>query len=137
MATKVELTDVIDKLTSHESVLSQELSELAAESKQVGAQLEQIQTALAALRNSKPTTKTDRLGSAARKKRMASHAVIEEVAISVLHKHVTLPFDQLLAHVKSELLARSLSRVAAKSLLAEAIKNAPFFVHPDGTVSIR
>jgi len=137
MAIQVELTDVIDKLTAHESVLSQELAELSAKSQQVSSQLDQIQTALAALRNSKPPTKTDRQGSGAQKKRTAGHAVIQEVTATQLRKHGSLSFEQLLGHVKSELLARSLSRVGAKSLLAEAVKNAPFCVHADQTISIR
>lgn len=118
-------------------MLSQKLSVLAAQSKQVTSQLEQIQTALAALRNSKPATKADRQGRVVGKKRTASHAVIQEVAATLLRKHGSQPFDQLLGHVKSELLARSLSRIASKSLLAEAIKNAPFCVDSEGNISVR
>ena len=137
MAIQVELTDVIDKLMAHEAVLSQELSELSAKSQQVSTQLDQIQAALAALRNSKPPNKADRQGSGARKKKTANHAVIQEVTASQLRKHGSLTFDKLLGHIKSELLARSLSRVGAKSLLAETIKNAPFCIHADQTISIK
>lgn len=137
MAIQVELTDVIDKLTAHEAVLSQELAELSAKSLQVSNQLDQIQTALAALRNSKPPNKADRQGSGAPKKRTASHALIQEIAATLLRKHGSLSFDQLLGHVKSELLARSMSRVATKSLLDETIKNSPFCIHADQTISIK
>jgi len=39
--------------------------------------------------------------------------------------------------VKSEMLARGLSRVGAKSSLADAITKPPFAINPDQTVSVK
>lgn len=135
MAVQAELGDIIEKLTAHESTLTMELGNLSAQAKRVEEQLDQIQSALSALRDGKPVAKTSRPGNAS-KRRAATPAVIQEVATIVLSKHGSLPFDQLLGHVKSELLARGLSRVGAKSLLGDAIKKPVFMINPDETVSI-
>jgi len=46
-----------------------------------------------------------------------------------------LAFDQLLRGVKSQMLARGLSRVGAKALLAALITKSPFTVNPDQAIS--
>ncbi|WP_417377319.1 hypothetical protein [Gimesia maris] len=135
MAIQAELGDVIEKLTAHEATLTMELGNLSAQAKRVGDQLDQIQSALSALRDGKPMAKSSRAGDASRK-RTATPTVVQEIATIVLRKHSLLPFDQLLAHVKSELLARGLSRVGVKPLLSDAIKKPAFTINPDETVSI-
>ncbi|GAA4469501.1 hypothetical protein [Novipirellula rosea] len=134
MAAQAELSDIIEKLTAHEVSLTMELDNLSAQSKRVGKQLDQIQSALSALRDGKTKVKSSR-GVDATKKRTATPIVIQEIATIVLGKHDSLPFDQLLGHAKSELLARGLSRVGAKSMLSDAIKNPAFKINPDETVS--
>lgn len=137
MTMQAELGDIIETLTAHEATLTMELGELSTHAKRVGEQLDQIQSALSALRDGKPSGKHPlRNGGAPRKKRTATPAVIQEIVTIVLGKHDQLVFDQLLDQVKSELLARGLSRVGVKSLLAETIKMPVFTVNPDQTVSI-
>ena len=135
MAASVELSEIIDNLTAHEASLTMELNDLSAKTKRVGERLKQIQSALSALRDGRPNAKPTRVGDPAQKKRRATPTIIQETATTVLSKHDRLPFEQLLNHVKSELLAHRLSRVGAKSLLADAIKKPAFTINPDQTIS--
>ncbi len=135
MAVQTELGDINENLTVHEANLTLELGDLSAQAKRVGERLDQIQSALAALRDEKPNQNSTRGGDAVQKKRRASPSIVQELATVVLAKRDRLHFDQLLESVKSEMLARGLSRVGAKSLLAEAITKPPFTINPDQTVS--
>lgn len=136
MPVQKELTDIIENLVAHEAALTLELGNLSAQAKRVGEKLDQIQSALAALRNGKPNAKAVRGGGVAQKKRRASPAVVHELALISLREHESLPFDELLDGVKSALLARGLSRVGAKPLLTEEIAKPPFKINPDQTVSV-
>ncbi len=135
MAVNAELGDVIETLTAHEAALTMELGSLSAQAKRVGERLDQIQCALSSLRDGKATAKTSRTGNTS-KRSTATPTAIQEIAAIVLSNHNSLPFDQLLGHVKSELLARGLSRVGVKSLLRDAIKKPAFTIHPDETISM-
>jgi hypothetical protein len=135
MAVQTELGDIIEKLAAHEAALTSELGEVAAQAKQLSERLAQIQSALAALRHRKPIAKSTRGGDTANKKKGATPTIVQELAIIVLGKNDCLPFDQVLAGVKSETLARGLSRVGAKSSRADAITKPAFTINPYQTVS--
>jgi hypothetical protein len=68
-------------------------------------------------------------------KRKATPTVIQEIVTNILAKDDRMPPEQMLGRVKSELLARGLSRVGAKSLLAEAIKKLDLTMNSDQTLS--
>ena len=137
MAVQTELGDIIEQLAVHEAALTVELGEVSAQAKQLVGRLDQIQSALAALRDGKPNAKSTRGGETAKKTKGATPTIVQELAIIVLGKNDRLPFGQLLGGVKSEMLARSLSRVGAKSSLADAITKPPFTINPDQTVSVK
>jgi hypothetical protein len=137
MAVQTEFGDIIEKLAVHEATLTSELDEVATQAKQLGERLAQIQSALAALRDTEPNAKSKRGGDTAKKKKGATPTIVQELAIIVLGKNECLPFEQLLAGVKSEMLARGLSRVGAKSSLADAITKPAFTINPDHTVSVK
>jgi len=124
-------------LAVHEANLTLKLGDLSSQAKRVGDRLDQIQLALAALRDGKLNAKSTRGGDATQKTRRASPTLVQELAMVVLTKKDCLSFDQLLDGVKSEMLARGLSRVGAKSLLAEVIAKPPFTMNPDQTVSAK
>lgn len=137
MPVQTELNDIIENLAVHEANLTLELGDLSAQAKRVGNRLDQIQSALAALRDGKPNAKPTRGGDAAQRKRRASTSLVQELATAVLTKNECLSFDQLLDGVKSAMLARGLSRVGAKALLSEAIATPAFTINPDETVSVK
>lgn len=135
MAVQTQFSDIIEKLADHETALTAELGEVSAQVKQLMDRLDQVQSALAALRDGRPNAKSTRSGDTVKSKKGATPTIVQELAIIVLSKNNCLPFDQLLAGVKSEMLSRGLSRVGAKSSLAEAITKPAFTINPDQTVS--
>ncbi len=62
MPVQTEISDIIGSLAAHEASLTLELGDLSAQAKQVGDRLDQIQSALAALRSEKPNAKSTRAG---------------------------------------------------------------------------
>tara|TARA_R110002073_G_scaffold328728_4_gene510357 strand:+ start:2629 stop:3033 length:405 start_codon:yes stop_codon:yes gene_type:complete len=133
MTMQAELGNKIETLTAHEATLTMELGNLSTQAKRVGEQLDQIQSALSSLRDGKSSGKHPlRNGGPVQKKRTTTPAIIQEIVTIALGKQDRLLFDQ----VKSELLARGLSRVGVKSLLADAIRKPAFTVNSDQTVSV-
>lgn len=122
MPIQAELGDIIENLTAHEVALTMQLGNMSAQAKQLNDQLDQIQSALTALRGGKLNGKPPARNGDASLKRKATPAVIQEIVTNLVAKHDRMPPDELLGQVKSELLARGLSRVGAKSMLADAIK---------------
>lgn len=122
MPIQAELGDIIENLTAHEVALTMQLGNMSAQAKQLNDQLDQIQSALTALRGGKLSGKPPARNGDASLKRKATPAVIQDIVTNLVAKHDRMPPDELLGQVKSELLARGLSRVGAKSMFADAIK---------------
>jgi len=135
MAVPTELGDIIENLAVHEASLTLELNDLSAQAKRVGERLNQIQSALAALRDDRPKSTATSGSPATRTKPRANPTLVQELALAALGKNDHLSFDQLLRGVKSQMLARGLSRVGAKALLATLITKPPFTVNPDQTIT--
>ena len=121
-------------MTDRKSILATELQELAARTSKLADRMNQVQTALAALRGQfgQPPAK-----SATRsQKDIINESVIFNTVEAVVRAEGPMPQSVLLARLKQQLLSQGLSRVGVKPMMAKTLAHSRFKIDHGGMVSL-
>jgi hypothetical protein len=123
----VDITKIIEQLSSHELQLKAELDQLTSRAKEIADRLSQIQTAKAALSGKARTDQGRRAKSNTKKiSKATTQSEIEGIITKILREKKSAPIAELFGHVKSQLLASGQSRLGLKSIFAKAISSSKF-----------
>ena len=129
-----ELTQVVAKLTEHESQLKNELDEITRKANSISRRLTQVQSALTALLGSDHSTKT---GAKAKPNGKApTPSTIEETIVGILRERKGVPYADLLRMVKERVTQRGHSRIGLKSHFSSIVSNPKFKTGQDSMVTL-
>ena len=129
-----ELTQVVAKLTEHESQLKNELNEVTSKANAISRRLTQVQSALTALLGSDQSVKT---GTKAKQNRKApTLSTIEETIVGILREKKGVQYTELFRMVKERITQGGYSRIGLKSTVSSIVSNSKFKTSQDSIVTL-
>jgi DNA gyrase/topoisomerase IV subunit A len=129
-----DLTQVVAKLTEHESQLKNELNEITSKANAISKRLTQVQSALTALLGSDHSTKT--CAKAKPNGKAPTPAAIEETIVGILREKKGVQYSELFRMVKERITQRGHSRMGLKSHFSKIISNPKFKADQDSIVTL-
>lgn len=129
-----ELTQVVAKLTEHESQLKNELHEITIKANAISKRLTQVRSALSALHGSDLSAKT---GAKAKPNGKApTPSTIEETIVGILREKKGVQYAELLRMVKERITQSGHSRMGLKSHFSSIVSNPKFKTGQDSMVTL-
>lgn len=129
-----ELTQVVAKLTEHESQLKNELNEVTSKANEISKRLTQVQSALSALLGSNLSAK---VGTKAKPNVKApTPSTIEETIVGILREKKGVQYAELLRMVKERITQSGHSRIGLKSYFSSIVSNPKFKTGQDTMVTL-
>jgi hypothetical protein len=128
-----ELTQVVAKLSEHESQLKNELHEITIKANAISKRLTQVQSALSALLGSDHSTKT--ATKAKPNGKAPTPSTIEETIVGILREKKGVQYAELLRMVKERITQSGHSRMGLKSHFSSIVSNPKFKTGQDGFVT--
>jgi chromosome segregation ATPase len=129
-----ELTQVVAKLTEHESQLKNELNEITSKANAISRRLTQVQAALTALLGSAHSTKTG--AKVKQNEKAPTPTTIEETIVGILREKKGVQYAELLRMVKVRIGQCGYSRIGLKSHFSSIVSNPKFKTDKDSMVTL-